>query len=151
MKLTTFLKSVTLPWRWNSQQSWNQSLYPEDETHNSSEISHFTLKMKLTTVLKSCTLPWRWNSQQSWNPTLYPEGETHNSSEILHFTLKMKLTTVLKSATLPWRWNSQQSWNQSDCCEFHLQGKVADFRTVVSFIFRVKWLISGLLWVSSSG
>jgi hypothetical protein len=43
MKFTTVLK--------------NQSLYTEDETHNSPEILHFTLKMKLTTVLKSYTLP----------------------------------------------------------------------------------------------
>jgi hypothetical protein len=42
MKLTTVL---------------NSALYPEDETHTSSEILHFTLKMKLTTVLKSYNLP----------------------------------------------------------------------------------------------
>jgi hypothetical protein len=81
MELTAVLKSVTLPWRLNSQQSWNPTLYHEGETHNSPEFLHFTMKMKLTTVLKSCT---------------YPENETHNSPEISHFTLKMKLTTVLK-------------------------------------------------------
>ena len=43
MKLTTVLKSATF--------------YPKDETHNSPEISHFTLKMELTAVMKSVTLP----------------------------------------------------------------------------------------------
>jgi hypothetical protein len=41
--------------------------------------------------------------------------------------------------------SSEKSVGFQDCCEFHFQGKVYDFRTVVSLIFRVKCMISGLL------